>query len=217
MSEKNEAPPVNPEIRLSGSDTSFEPESAEASGQEEISSHDSTPISGDQPEKTGSREQGPSPRRRKEKVELDLEGLEKQEEESTPPSGAAGSHQLAGETRTRPTRTTVILITAVMLAGSAFTLGYQYGRSRNGRIREPRIPVPSPAPQSRSEPRPVVDSLPSYSLEPFFIPLTTEGTKTDRFLKLKVCLSFKDDAPLEEVSRKILTIRSRITTALLAK
>ncbi len=175
-----------------------------------------------------------------EKVELDLEGLTpapptrpeprpfvapKESEDKPEPRREKRERESARRTGPRVPAFLRNRRWRWVIAGSvfmAFMLGvswfpYQHLRTlRKERTKGPDSARPAP-PGPVSHPIPSIDAYNSYRLAPFFVPVSTEKIGRERFLKVTVHLAFKGEIPSDEITRKLLMIRSGITEMLLVK
>lgn len=148
------------------------------------------------------------------KVELDLEGLAKGKEERPAAPPAPDPRVPAKGKRWPPAVAFSVL--AVLVLG-VFWFGYKRAEPEKNEKEEVGVSAPSVPPQEDSQPTPGIDLYVSYGLAPFFVPIPEDQSSREGFLKVTLILAFKDRVPSDEIDKKILTIRSRITDVLFGK
>jgi len=157
-----------------------------------------------------SQESGSPGKNATEKVELDLEGLK-----GKPPAQTA--HPSPGSSKRKGWRPAVAVsvIIAVLLGASWFC--YEYAKSQKKEEKSGEGSDQLVILREGSPPFSPNDSYQFYGLAPFFIPIPVEQIGREGFLKVTLTLAFKDDVPSDEIEKKILMIRSKITDMLLGK
>jgi len=147
----------------------------------------------------------------KQKVELDIEGLRREDppESETPITPAAPTAK-----NRRPIAIILVLVT-LLLAGLWF--GYQHTRKRG----TDESPTEAPAKQASAgvdtPSSSACDVHPSYALAPFFVPIPGDERGSEVFLKVTLNFTFSDHVPSDEIGKKSFLLRNTITDILLSK
>jgi flagellar basal body-associated protein FliL len=152
----------------------------------------------------------PPSHRPKQKVELDIEGLRKENppESETPVTPAAATAK-----KRRPIA--IILVLATLLLGGLW-LGYQHTRKRGMDGSSVKAPTQGSA-DIDAQFSSARDVHPSYDLAPFFVPIPGDERGGEVFLKVTVSLAFRDRVPSDEIGKKNFMLRNTITDILLSK
>ena len=179
--------------------------SPEALASDRTPRHDTAPSKGQLPRVA------PAPGHKKptKKVQLDIEGMGKKEKKATPdpPTRSKG----------RRWREPALAAVLMVLLFGAVWFGYQSMRGQRDEGRKQGVSseaIPSSR-NSQSSAMTGEDHL--YSLASFLVPIRIDQAGRERFLKVTLSLAFRDGVPSDEMSRKILLIRSTITDMLLTK
>ena len=150
----------------------------------------------------------------KERVRLDLEGLKKGKKETSTGSPAPDP---PATSKKKGRRLAAIVPVLIVLLGGAAWFSYRSGKTQNKEGIQTDVSAQPVPPQDHSQPSTAIGVYHTYGLASFLVPIRTERTGTERFLKATPILAFRDIVPSEEISKKILMIRSKITDMLLGK
>lgn len=145
------------------------------------------------------------------KAELDLEGLGNK----TSSAKAAPRPPMSLKGRRWRLAVAVPVLISLLLGASWFC--YEYAKTRKKEKKQEGVPVQSVPPQEVSQPLSMIEFYHFYGLAPFFVPIPMEQIGREGFLKVTLSLAFRANVPSDEISKKILMIRSKITDVLLEK
>jgi flagellar basal body-associated protein FliL len=176
-----------------------------------------------------------------EKVELDLDGIDfgtpatgsephslsSKEREKEPKPGVDEPEEEPVAPRPKPPRPAfsikkplkLALTGTVMIAllNAVFLFFYHPAKTPKKDTQQGSDSPQLVSPKKSSPPSRPVSAYHSYRLAPFFVPISLEQLGREGFLKVSISLAFRDSVPSDEIKRKLLIIRSKITEMLLDK